>query len=133
MGADTAVIIAGLTNGSEYCFVVTAVDGAGNESGYSGEVCAIPFASPTNLTATEASSTAIDLSWSLNGNGVNIIVRWGNTTGGPYPNDSGGDLAGTDISYTADVSGPGTYYFIVESSNGIDIAVSNEASVTIVP
>ena len=133
MGADTAVIIAGLTNGSEYCFVVTAVDGDDNESGQSSEVCATPFAMPANLTVTDVNGLDIDLSWNLNGDGVNIIVRWGNTSGGPYPDDSDSALSGTDVSYTASVSTPGLYYFIVESSNGVDIAVSNEASVIVAP
>jgi len=40
---DTSKTITGLTNGTTYYFRITAVDSAGNESGYSNEVSARPF------------------------------------------------------------------------------------------
>lgn len=39
---DTAKVVTGLTNGTSYYFRVTAVDSAGNESGYSTEVHLVP-------------------------------------------------------------------------------------------
>ena len=57
----------GLTNGTQYFFVIRAIDTAGNESGNSEEVSATPTdasapKTPTDLTAT-AGNTTVDLSW----------------------------------------------------------------------
>ncbi|MBI3003909.1 MAG: VCBS repeat-containing protein, partial [Ignavibacteriales bacterium] len=45
--SDTSKIITGLTNGTTYYFRITAMDSAGNESGYSNEVSVTNFAPPT--------------------------------------------------------------------------------------
>jgi fibronectin type 3 domain-containing protein len=45
--SDTSKTLTGLTNGQIYYFRVTAVDSAGNVSGYSNEVSARPFGVPT--------------------------------------------------------------------------------------
>src|SRR5215469_2091929 len=62
---DTAVTVAGLTNGTTYFFWVTAVNGIG-EGPPSNEVQAVPVTvpgAPTGLTATAANSQ-VTLSWS---------------------------------------------------------------------
>src|SRR4029077_9414142 len=57
----------GLVSGASYSYRVLATDTAGNQSLYSNTVSATttvtPPTAPTNLTATAASGTQIDLSW----------------------------------------------------------------------
>ena len=66
--SDTSFTDTGLTNGTEYSYVVTAVDDAGNESTPSDAVEKIPAASdsapsaPTGLTGTSG-DTEITLNW----------------------------------------------------------------------
>ena len=72
----------GLSSSTEYCYQVSAYDKAGNESGKSIQVCATTTASantdteaptvPQNLTATEISSTEIELSWDESTDNVGV-------------------------------------------------------------
>ncbi|MFQ6610793.1 MAG: FG-GAP-like repeat-containing protein, partial [Fidelibacterota bacterium] len=48
--SDTTKTITGLTSGTTYYYRITAVDNAGNESGYSNEVNTIPYAPPTIIS-----------------------------------------------------------------------------------
>jgi titin len=50
--SDTHTIVTGLTNGTTYYFVVTAVDGSGTVSGASGEASAQPLATAVLASAT---------------------------------------------------------------------------------
>jgi chitodextrinase len=65
----TDMTVSGLVAETEYCFSVTALDAAGNESDASGEVCATTSAEaglsggPTGLIVNALSSWRIDLSW----------------------------------------------------------------------
>jgi len=60
-----------LSPSTSYCYTVSAVDDAGNESAQSGQSCTTtqadttPPSVPTGLTAKAASSSQIDLSWSV--------------------------------------------------------------------
>ncbi|MCP4712898.1 MAG: hypothetical protein GY869_30085, partial [Planctomycetes bacterium] len=67
---DTFFVDTGLTNGQIYYYRITAVDSAGNASGYSNEVSETPVdetppADPQNLNAT-AGDEQIDLDWDAN-------------------------------------------------------------------
>ncbi|MCH7574705.1 MAG: FG-GAP repeat protein [Candidatus Marinimicrobia bacterium] len=55
---DTTATIAGLTNGTTYYYRITAVDSAGNESGWSNEVSAAPSNEFTGSQVTLASNVA---------------------------------------------------------------------------
>ncbi len=63
----TSIVDSGLTANTQYCYAASAIDGSGKESAKSGSVCAITNkpapVSPTNLTATAAGATQINLSW----------------------------------------------------------------------
>jgi RHS repeat-associated protein len=75
----------GLTNGLEYFYVVTAVDGDGTELGYTTEASATPCAPvPTDL-AVAAGYSSLNLTWNAPDDftGTYNIYRSG-TSGGPF-------------------------------------------------
>ena len=73
VGNKLSYTVPGLTEGTRYCFVTTAVDRNGNESTYSNEVCMENHTStpPTTLTISGVSSSSITtnsavISWTTN-------------------------------------------------------------------
>ncbi len=68
---STRAEVGGLSPATRYCFTVTALDAAGNESPASAEACATTLNSaditpptvPSGLTATAVSSSQINLAW----------------------------------------------------------------------
>lgn len=61
----------GVTNGTTYYYVITAVDTTGNESGYSSEASATPSSDtppspPSGLQAVVGGMTSINLAWTAN-------------------------------------------------------------------
>ena len=65
----------GLTAGTSYSYRVQAVDTSGNQSAFSNVASAItqtPPTAPSNLTATAASATQINLSWTASTSGVGL-------------------------------------------------------------
>lgn len=113
----------GLTNGTTYYYVVTAVNSAG-ESANSVQATASPLAAPTGLKATRRSSSRIDLSWtdtSSNESGFTIErsmngVNWTQIT-----------TVGANIkSYqNTGLSAGQTYYYRVRAYNGNGSGNSN--------
>jgi fibronectin type 3 domain-containing protein len=68
---DTTKTFNGLVNGMRYYFRVTAVDIAGNESGYSNEVNAVPAdrivpAAPQHLVVIDSTGQTITITWQKN-------------------------------------------------------------------
>ncbi len=65
---DVTAAVAGLTNGTEYCFEVRYLAGDGTPGAWSKEICATPSAAPTNqVTGVMAEGSAdggVELSWS---------------------------------------------------------------------
>ena len=125
----------GVTNGTTYYYVVTAMDAAQNESGYSNEASATPDvftppAPPTNLVAV-AGDTCVDLDW--DDNTEPDIQEYGiyrsTTSGGPY-----GEVDSDDPSAYLNcglVNGT-TYYYVVtaKDTGGDESGYSNEVSAT---
>jgi hypothetical protein len=74
-----------------------------------------PPAAPTGLTATAASQSQINLSWSAASGATSYTVLRSTTSGGPY--SSVGTSATTSFSNTG-LSCNTTYYYVVTASNG---------------
>ncbi|MEA3398326.1 MAG: Ig-like domain-containing protein [Patescibacteria group bacterium] len=135
IGLDTAVIIAGLTNGHSYYFAVRAIDASDNMSGYAEINNIIPFAAPTNLTAIASSTNnaVINLKWDLDSTAVDQTnVYWG-VQSGIYPDNISIGGAATSSAISG-LSANTTYYFVVtsEDANGIESASSSAAWATTV-
>jgi lysyl endopeptidase len=74
-----------------------------------------PPAAPTGLTATTASQSQVNLSWSAASGATSYTVLRSTTSGGPYT--SAGTSATTSFSNTG-LSCNTTYYYVVTASNG---------------
>ena len=74
-----------------------------------------PPAAPTGLSATAASASQINLSWSAASGATSYTVLRSTTSGGPY--SSAGTSATTSFSNTG-LSCNTTYYYVVTASNG---------------
>ena len=120
----------GLTNGTTYYYVVSAVNSAG-ESANSSQVNAIPVGpppTPTGLTAT-AGNAQVVLTWTASSGATSYHVKRATVSGGPYtqvaaptsPNDTDTGLAnGT------------TYYYVVSALNSAGES-SNSSQVSATP
>src|SRR5579864_7507975 len=105
----------GVTNGTTYFYVVSAVNTAG-ESANSSQVSAMPQvvpAVPTNLTAI-AGNGQVALSWSASSGATSYNVKRSTTSGGPYTTIA----SPTTTSYTNSGLTNGTkYYYVVAAVN----------------
>jgi hypothetical protein len=113
-----------VANGITYYYQVTGQP-SGNEAAASnpstctsvtpaGAACTPP-AAPTGLTATAASSSQINLSWTASAGATSYIILRSTTSGGPYTQV--GTSATTSFSNTG-LSCNTTYYYVVQASNG---------------
>jgi len=79
--SGTSASDTGLNASTEYCYSVSAVDAASNESARSAEACATtktppdttPPSVPTGLAATAVSSSQINLSWNASTDNVGVV------------------------------------------------------------
>jgi len=108
----------GLTNGTPYYYVVTAVNSAG-ESNPSSQVTATPIApvtipsAPTGLQAT-AGNAQVSLTWNASTGATSYNVKRSATSGGPYTTIA----SPTTTSYTNTGLTNGTpYYYVVTAVN----------------
>jgi len=123
----------GLTNGTAYFYVVSAVNSAG-EGANSAEVSETPTApaaqapsAPTGVTAA-AGNAQIVLSWSASTGATSYHVKRANTNGGPYTQVA----APTSATYTDTGLANGTaYYYVVSAVNSAgESANSTQANAT---
>ena len=123
----------GLTDGTTYFFIVTAVDSAG-ESAASTQASATPLpplpAAPTALTAT-AGNAQVTLSFTAGTGAVTYNLYYGTTAGvTPATGTKVAGITGTSYTLTGLTNGT-TYYFVVTSVNiAGESAASNQASAT---
>ena len=129
----------GLTNGTTYYYVVTAVNSAG-QSGNSSEVSATPQGAgplpPTGLTAT-AGNTQVALSWNASSGATSYNVKRATVSGGPYTMVA--SLNSTNYTDTGLTNGT-TYYYVVtavnsagQSGNSSEVSATPQAATSTAP
>jgi glycosyl hydrolase family 44/fibronectin type III domain protein len=123
----------GLTNGTTYYYVVSAINSAG-ESANSPQATAKPSAPqsvpavPTGLQAT-AGNSQVSLSWSASSGATRYNVKRSTTSGGPYTTVSSPTTTSfTDVSVTN-----GTPYYYVVSAVNTAGESANSSQVTATP
>ena len=131
-GVTTPYTLTGLTNGTTYYFVVTAVNTASSgtgESAASAQVSCMADPVPTAVTATAGDLTAT-IAWAAVSGATSYNIYWSTTTGVTTAN--GTKIAGAATPYTlTGLSNGTTYYFVVTAINSKgESAVSTEASCT---
>jgi hypothetical protein len=134
----TSYSATGLSGSTTYHFRVRAANSNGN-SGYSNTANATTSAGggtvpvgPSGLSATTASATQINLSWTDNANDETAYkVERATSSGGPWT-EIAGSLAANTTSYSATgLSGSTTYHFRVRAANSNgNSAYSNTANAT---
>ena len=123
----------GVSNGTTYFYVVTAVNGSG-ESGNSNEASTTPQlppppAPPTNLQAS-AGNTQVTLTWTASSGATSYTVKRATVSGGPYSDVVTGH---TSTSYTNTGLTNGTNYFYVVSATGAGGQGGNSTQVQATP
>ncbi len=117
--ASTGYSDTGLTNGTKYFYVVSAVN-SGGESANSTEVSATPVA-PVNPPATPAGLQAtggnaqVSLSWNASAGAASYNVKRSTTNDGPYGTAVASPSA-TNYTDTTVTNGT-TYYYVVSAVN----------------
>jgi len=113
-----------VANGITYYYQVTGQP-SGNEAAASspstctsvtpaGAACTPP-AAPTGVTATAASSSAINVSWTASAGATSYIILRSTTSGGPYTQIG---TSSTTSFADSGLSCNTTYYYVVQASNG---------------
>jgi len=128
---STSFTNTGLTNGTTFFFVVSAVNSAG-ESGNSNQASATPQLSvppaPTNLAATPGDAQ-VSLSWNASSGATSYNVKRSTTSGGPYTTIATG-VTSTSFTNTGLTNGT-TFFFVVSAVNSAgESGNSNQASAT---
>jgi autotransporter-associated beta strand protein len=118
----------GVTNGTTYYYVVTAVNSAG-ESVASPQVSVVPstLPVPTGIMA-QANSSQVTLNWNGSANATSYNILRSTTSGGSYI------ILGsvTATTYTDTIPSPGTtYYYVIEATNN-QITSSNSVEVEVI-
>jgi hypothetical protein len=134
----------GLTASTTYYYLAEAVNASGasaasneaNATTFAAASCATVPSAPTGLTATAASSSEIDLSWTASTSGPGCSVTYNvysSTTSGFTPstgNQIASGVSGTSFSNTG-LTASTTYFYLVEAVDSIgSSSPSNQASAT---
>jgi fibronectin type 3 domain-containing protein len=120
----------GLTNGTTYYYVVSAVN-ANGESANSTQASAMPQlppSPPTGLTATTGAER-VTLNWTASGGATSYNIKRALTSGGPYVTVATG-ITGTSYINTGLTSDVPYYYVVSAVSPSGESANSNQASTT---
>jgi hypothetical protein len=131
--SDTSYKDSGLTNGTTYYYVVSAVNSIG-ESANSAEVSATPEMPiavppvPTGLAAV-AGNQQVALNWSASSGATGYHVKRSTTSGGPYTQVAA--PSGTSENDTG-LSDGTTYYYVVSAINSAGES-ANSAQVSATP
>ncbi len=132
-GVQSPNVVSGLTNGTPYYFVVTAVNAAG-ESGISAEKTATPSATPppgapANVRAT-AGDNQVTISWDVVGGATSYNIYRGTSSG--VMKTTGTQTAGvTSPSVVTGLTNGTAYFFVVTAVNANgESAESFEVSAT---
>ncbi|GMQ61007.1 fibronectin type III domain-containing protein [Vallitalea maricola] len=116
----------GVINGTEYYYVVSAVN-KGGESNNSLEASVIPSAklpqTPTGLTA-KSQQNGINLSWNPIYNASSYTIKRSETAGGPYETILE-NTTDTSFSDSGLIFGT-TYYYVITANNSIGISNNSE-------
>jgi hypothetical protein len=126
----------GLTNGTHYYFVVTAINTLPSESGYSNEVVILPDqapAVPSGLAAVPG-NTKVTLSWTANTETdlAGYVVRRGIVSGGPY--DQVGFVAAPLVVFVdSTVTNGTTYYYVIRARDTKGVESGDSAEVLAQP
>jgi hypothetical protein len=129
----TNYVNTGLTNGTTYYYVVSAINSIGQSSN-SAQTSATPQAptvpaAPAGLTAT-AGNAQVSLSWAASSGATSYNVKRATTTGGPYTNVA---TAVTTTSYiNTGLTNGTTYYYVVSAVNSVGQS-ANSAQVSAIP
>jgi len=122
----------GLTNGTTYYYVVSALNASG-ESADSSQASATPAApitrpaAPTGLTAT-AGNAQVSLTWTASAGATSYDVKRSATSGGPYTQVAAPATAG-DVD--TGLTNGSTYYYVVSALNAAGESTnSSQASAT---
>ena len=121
----------GLTNGTTYYYVVSAVSSAG-ESANSSQASATPGvipAVPTGLTAT-AGNQQVSLSWTASSGATSYHLKRSTTSGGPYTTVA--SPTGTSQTDTGLTNGT-AYYYVVSAVNATGESANSSPQVTATP
>src|SRR5271157_4680033 len=122
----------GLTNGTPYYYVVTAVNSAG-ESNPSAQATATPTAPvtvppvPTGLQAT-AGNAQISLTWNASTGATSYNAKRSTTSGGPYTKIA--SPATTSYTDTGLTNGTPCYYVVTAVNSAGESAASSQATAT---
>jgi fibronectin type 3 domain-containing protein len=123
----------GLTNGTTYYYVVSAVNSAG-ASGNSNQASATPQTivtipvAPANLVAV-AGNSQVSLSWTASTGATSYTVKRSTTSGGAYSNVATG-ITATSYTNTGLTNGTVYYYVVTALNSAGESGISNQVSAT---